>query len=248
MFRVSLFTFKDTCPKFENLLDTIVNYEVNNQSGIQSCISSFGKAGVGWRNKTHGITHLHFLTADSETCLQNYAKSDGLIGRFENVVLPNLDVFYDRYTFMDSMLNYWGITAKPAGTREDIVVFNSKLRLPKPFVVKEAQNAILHVTLFKMTGLDKKWKQKLDDIIKQHFNSRDGIVAQFSAYAPVAGDLDRSCGYTHVAIVVADDLQTLKSLLDSDAHKQTWVETISTKMDSILVFDLPLGYGMVSEA
>lgn len=248
MLRISLFTFKGSTPKFENLLDTIVNYDVNNQPGIQSCISPFGKAGLGFADKTHGVTHLHFLTADDEASLQSYAKSDGLVNKFEAVVLPLLDVFYDRHTYTDSFLNYVGLTDKPAGTREDIVVFNSILRLPKPFAVKEPEKAVLHVVLLKMLDVDSLETDRLNAIIEEHFNTRTGIASQFTAYAPVLGDRDRSCGYTHAEITVADDAESLKNLLNSDAHRKTWAGALQPKLDSILVFDMPIGLGMLREA
>lgn len=247
LFRVTLFTVRDSTPKFEQLLDTIVKYDVNTQSGIQSCIGKFGSARIGWADKTHGITHMHFLTAKDETSLQNYAKSTVLLDRFEGVILPNLMRFEDRIGYLDSFLNSSGITDRQQAKRKDIVVFDSILQLPTPFTVKDPEKCLLHVCLYNLSDVDEEETEKLNKFLKDNFNTRAGINSQISVYSSLAEDRDRSCGYTHAQVIVADDLDTLKELLDATVHNTFLNVMMGSRMQSMLVFDIPLPPEMVTE-
>lgn len=109
-------------------------------------------------------------------------------------------------------------------------------------------NKIQHTVLFKFPELARgsEGEKALDAIVAQ-FDGLPGIAASFfshgSATLEKAAQLatlewpDRTDGYTHCLLVIADDAPALKRYLHSDFHLTAWMAGVKPWIKGIVVFD-----------
>lgn len=110
---------------------------------------------------------------------------------------------------------------------------------------------IQHTVLFKFPELARgsDGEKTLDGIVAQ-FNALPGIAAGFSRHGSATLDKaaflesvdwpDKTDGYTHCLLVVADDAAALKGYLHSDAHLKAWMGAVKPYIKGIVVFDSKL--------
>lgn len=228
------FKFRDSDSSFESQLQEMLETGFNSLPGIKASIAPHGgHSGVGktellnlleWPDKTYGYTHCELLVADDTAALKAYLHSD-------------------------AHLKVWIPAIKES--LESILVFDNPLLLPHPFSVPTPSNAILHTVFFKLPKIDASKTAALARLCNEQFNALPGITATFAVHGDHGGVekamllneldwADKTQGFTHCELLIADDVTALKAYLHSDAHLKVWIPAIRDDLEDIIVFDSPL--------
>merc|ERR1719231_712450 len=135
---------------------------------------------------------------------------------------------------------------KPAGATGPPLVFDSPLALSVPDIGSKIQ----HTALFKLSGLPGEIEEAMQAKVVE-FNELPGIRASFRAAGspeiPSVVDTlaaldwpDKTAGFTHILLVIADDIASLKNYLHGALRKE-WAELVgSYASEAPLVFNCPL--------
>lgn len=170
---------------------------------------------------SQGFTHCMLVIADDISSLRGYLHSD-------------------------LHLKEWIGHMKPAGAKGPPLVFDSPLALSVPDIGSKIQ----HTALYKLSGLPGDIEAAMQAIVVK-FNGLPGIKASFrEAGSPEIPSLvdtlaaldwpDKTAGFTHILLVIADDISSLKGYLHGDLGTE-WSELVGSHWsEKPLMFNCPL--------
>lgn len=230
---VALFKFRESTQEFEDDLQKMLKSGFNSLPGIQASVASYGSSSILNKamfleqivvpDKSHGYTHCEVIIAEDLTALKGFLHSDAHVKVWIPAIKDNL---------------------------ESIIVMDTPLIIPYPFTVPNCNEALIRIVFFKLPSVDATETEQLARLIEKEFNAIAGITASFAACGADNLDKnqllealswpDKSHGYTHCKLLVANSLDALKDFSHSDALSKVWIPAIEKKLEDYLIFDTPL--------
>ena len=176
---------------------------------------------LDWPDKTQGYTHILVVLADTPA-LKAYLHSELHKADWVGAVGPHC-------------------SGPP-------LVFDIPLA---PIAVAEPDSKIHHFVIFKLPELPDAYMPNMLATVSQ-FNELPGIQAAFMAAGAPGMNLaqtlealawpDKTAGFTHCLLVIADDIPSLKAYLHSELHLKAWIGHMqpAKSQGPPIVFDSPL--------